>query len=66
MGRWVATATAVTGNPVKLIQIGIDELTPSRTRRAGWLQEASDQGIVLTGKPLPEVLSHLKGGRRHA
>lgn len=66
MGRWVATATAVTGNPVKLIQVGVDELTAPPGRRPGWLQEASEQGIVLAGKSVADLVAPRKGGRRNA
>lgn len=64
MGCWVAATTTAAGNPVKLIQIGVDELAARPARRPGWLQEASDQGILLAGKPLSDLLSSHKGRRR--
>lgn len=64
--RWVQKATAIAGNPVNLIEVRVDELAPSSGRDPAWLKEASEQGIVLAGKPLGELISTGKSRRRRA
>ncbi len=66
MGRWVATATAIAGNPVKLIEVAIDELASTSAQLTGWLQEASEQGIVLAGEPLSALMTQRKVSRRRS
>lgn len=56
LGRWTDQATAATGNPVNLIEIASDELSPL-LRRPGpsvW-REAATEGVVLVGQPLTEL-----------
>lgn len=66
LGHWVDSATAITGNPVKLIEVGVDELRKASRRTPAWLRQASAQGIVLAGKPLGELTATATPGRRRA
>lgn len=66
LGQWVNSATSITGNPVNLIEVGIDELRLPSRRPPAWLREASSQGIVLAGKPLGELTATATPRRRRA
>jgi predicted nucleotidyltransferase len=57
LGWWVDAATAITGNPINLIIIDVDELAPAAGPSPIWLQEASEHGIVLAGQPLRGLMT---------
>lgn len=63
VGRWVELATAVTGNPVNLIDLADDELRTGR-KQPEWLREAAKQGVTLAGRPLAELLALGQAGRK--
>jgi hypothetical protein len=66
ISRWVERATAITGNPVNLINLGEDELRTGR-KPAEWLREAAKQGVTLAGRPLAELLaSRVTASKRRA
>ena len=57
MGRWAVEAAAITGNPVNLIEVAADELTSTAGRPRAWVRDASEQGIVILGRPLQELIA---------
>ncbi|MGH3471699.1 MAG: nucleotidyltransferase domain-containing protein [Nocardioidaceae bacterium] len=66
LGRWVSEATAITGNPVNLIELGAGEMVPAAQKAPAWLREASQQGIVLVGQPLRELMTVDEARRQRA
>lgn len=66
LSRWAGAAAAITGSPVNLIVIGLAELMPSSGRKPAWINEASEHGIVLAGKPLQELMTSRRSRRRRA
>jgi predicted nucleotidyltransferase len=66
VGRWVDEATAITGNPVNLIDLGANELLTGR-KVAEWMAEALKEGVTLAGRPLSELSGvDRKPRKRHA
>jgi predicted nucleotidyltransferase len=55
VGHWVDEATAITGNPVNLIDLGGDELATGR-KAAEWVEGAVKEGVTLAGRPLAELV----------
>ena len=63
VGRWVEAARSITGNPVNLIDLDLSELRPSGRKAPSWLRDASKDGIVIAGRPLPDLIDSQKSRR---
>jgi predicted nucleotidyltransferase len=55
---WVDAAGRITGNPVNLIDLDIDELGGELPE---WLASAARDGLVLAGIPVPTLIGRLVG-----
>jgi predicted nucleotidyltransferase len=65
IGTWVDTAGRITGNPVNLIDLALEEVRALPNKGwPDWLRSAALEGIVLTGQPVRELTK--EGARRHA
>ena len=63
VGRWVGAARSITGNPVNLIDLDLSELRPAGRKAPSWLRDASKDGVVIAGSPLPDLIDSQKGHR---
>ena len=63
VGRWVEAARSITGNPVNLIDLDLSELRPAGRKAPSWLRDASKDGIVIAGRPLPDLIDSQKSRR---
>ena len=63
VGRWVGASRSITGNTVNLIDLDLSELHPAGRKTPSWLRDASKDGIVIAGSPLPDLIDSQKGHR---
>lgn len=65
LGRWESAARSLTGNPVGLLVVGLEEL-PGLLRHDGhaprW-RSIEAEGITLAGTPIVELATAARGGR---
>lgn len=56
LGHWQHAAGQVVGNPVNIVEVGVEEMAECLAGPASsFLHEAADRGIVLLGEALPRM-----------
>ena len=56
LGRWVASATEIIGNPVNLLTVGQDEVRGLLRRKQSVWSEIAKSGLVLIGSEVPDLM----------